>query len=95
VDAVPELREARPIHDGAVAHIEQATGRRVSSSRDYYEAREADAREATAIGVRIGSPVLAGTYIWGDESGVIEYGEFVLPAKRVISYSYEVDQDGS
>lgn len=90
-DAVPELREARPIHEGAVARIEQATGRRVSTSRDYYEARAADEREANAIGVPIGAPVLAGTYIWSDEQGVIEYGEFVLPPKRVVSYSYDVE----
>lgn len=90
---VPELLEARPIHQGgAVARIEQATGRRVTEARDYYEAREADTREANAIGTRVGSPILAGTYIWGDETGVIEYGEFVLPAKRVISYSYEIEQ---
>jgi GntR family transcriptional regulator len=91
---VPELLEARPIHEGGpVARIEQVTGRRVTEARDYYEAREADAREANAIGARVGSPILAGTYIWGDESGVIEYGEFVLPAKRVISYSYDVDSN--
>jgi GntR family transcriptional regulator len=90
--SVPELLEARPIHQGGpVARIEQVTGRRVTEARDYYEAREADTREANAIGVRVGSPILAGTYIWGDTDGVIEYGEFVLPAKRVISYSYDVD----
>lgn len=89
--AVPELLEARPIHDGAVARIEQATGRRVASTRDFWEAREADEREANAIGIRIGGTVLAGTYIWSDESGVIEYGELVIPGNRVVSYSYDVD----
>jgi GntR family transcriptional regulator len=75
----------------SVQMIEQAVARRLSTARDYYEARECDDREARHLGIRIGAPVLAGTYLWHDRDGaVIEYGEYVIPPGKVITYEYEV-----
>jgi DNA-binding GntR family transcriptional regulator len=70
--------------------IERTTERTPSSGRDYFEGREADVREARALGVKAGDAVLASTYVWRDEVGVIEYGEFVLPRKRVVSFAYAI-----
>ena len=85
---VPELSVA-DIAD-PLARIEQETGRSPSNGRDFFEGREADVREARALGLRAGDAVLASTYVWQDEDGVIEYGELVLPRKRVVSFSYSI-----
>lgn len=91
---LPDLLSTEPSTAGTLTSaLERVTGRSLTNARDYYEAREADAREAGHLGLRIGSAVLAGTYLWGDDAGVIEYGEFVLPPNRVVSYEYEVSDD--
>ena len=70
--------------------IATVTGRQVTHAQDHLESREADTREATALGIPVGSPVLAGTHVWSDPDGVILYGEWVMPSKQVVTYSYEV-----
>lgn len=88
-EAVPQLAAAE---DGdPLEWIRNGAGRQPRYGRDYFEGREADVREARALGVRPGDAVLASTYLWSDDSGVIEYGEFVLPRKKVISLSYTID----
>jgi GntR family transcriptional regulator len=72
------------------AWILEDGGRAPRFGRDYFEAREADMREARALGIRPGDSVLASTYLWSDAEGVIEYGEFVLPRKRVVSVDYTI-----
>jgi GntR family transcriptional regulator len=84
------LRLASTDAGDPIVWIEEATGRRPNTGRDYFEAREADAREARALGLRTGDTVLAGTYVWSDAEGVIEYGEWVLPRKRVVSFPYTI-----
>ena len=64
--------------------------RRVTHAQDHIEGREADAREAHALKIPVGSAILAGAHVWSDQEGVILYGEWVMPPKRVVSYSYEV-----
>jgi GntR family transcriptional regulator len=76
--------------DGAAAVIATVTGRHVTHAQDHLEGREADTREAAALGIPVGSPILAGAHVWSDTEGVIIYGEWVMPPKRVVSYSYEV-----
>jgi GntR family transcriptional regulator len=76
---------------GLLARIEQATGRRVQAGRDDMHGRDADAREAGFLGLRIGSPVLAGAHRLWDDQGVIEYGEWCLPHRLVIGYEYQFD----
>lgn len=87
-DRIPQLATDEP--GDALAWIEQATGRRPTAGRDFLEAREADVREARSLGVKPGDTVLAGTHVWSDDEGVIEYGEWVLPRKRVVSFPYTI-----
>jgi GntR family transcriptional regulator len=85
---VPELTVAE-IADPLV-RIAEVAGRQPTHGRDFFEGREADVREARALGVKAGDAVLASTYVWQDDEGVIEYGEVVLPRKRVVSTSYTI-----
>ncbi len=89
VDEVPRLATADA--GDPLNWIHEATGRRPRFGRDYFEGREADVREARALGIRPGDAVLASTYLWRDGDGLIEYGEFVLPRKKVVSLSYTID----
>jgi GntR family transcriptional regulator len=79
-----------PVPGGPAHVIETLTGRRVTHAQDHLEGREADTREAAALGILVGNPVLAGVHVWSDAEGVILYGEWVMPPKQVITYSYEV-----
>lgn len=86
--AVPQL-ETRD--DGeALDWIRDATGRAPTDGRDDLEGRKADVREARALGIRPGDPVLAGVHRWWDTEGIIEYGEWVLPEGRVVSFPYTI-----
>jgi GntR family transcriptional regulator len=76
--------------NGPAAVIATVTGRHVTHAQDHLEGREADTREAGALRIPVGSPILAGAHVWSDLDGVILYGEWVMPPKRVVSYSYEV-----
>jgi GntR family transcriptional regulator len=86
----PDLLLRHPIEHGPAHFIATVTGRRVTHYQDHLRGRSADAREAAELQIPIGSPVLAGVHVWSDQEGVILYGEWVLPADRVISYSGEV-----
>lgn len=82
-----------PLGPGGPAEvIATITGRHVTHAQDHLEGREADTREANALGIPVGSPILAGAHVWSDKEGVILYGEWVMPPKRVVSYSYEVTE---
>jgi GntR family transcriptional regulator len=80
---------------GAVRLIERETGRRVTHGRDHLRGRASDAREAGALRLPIGSPILAGTNVWSDNDGVLLYGEWVMPADQVVSYEYAVEAGAS
>jgi len=81
---------------GGPAHvIATITGRHVTHAQDHLEGREADAREASALKIPVGSAILAGTHVWSDQDGPILYGEWVMPSKQVVTYSYEVTNSGS
>jgi GntR family transcriptional regulator len=84
------LVEAVPIPGGAITLIETVTNRRPTYGRDYVRGRAADAREAGALKLPVGAPILAGTHVWSDEGGVILYGEWCMPPDQVISYDYAV-----
>lgn len=79
-----------PTPEGPARIIETLTGRHITHAQDHLESREADTREAAALGIPVGSPILAGVHIWSDADGVIIYGEWVVPPKQVVTYSYEV-----
>ncbi len=79
-----------PTPEGPAHVIESLTGRRVTHAQDHLESREADTREASALDIPVGSPILAGVHVWSDGDGVILYGEWVVPPKQVVTYAYEV-----
>lgn len=90
--AVPELLSTAPSKGGGLLlRIAAATGRRPTHGRDDMHGRDADAREANFLGLRVGSPILAGAHRIWDDRGVIEYGEWCLPYRLVIGYEYEID----
>ncbi|PZH18747.1 GntR family transcriptional regulator [Streptomyces sp. NTH33] len=90
--AVPELLStSRSSSPGLLPKIQQATGRRIKAGRDDIHGRDADAREANYLGLRIGSPILAGAHRLWDDEGVIEYGEWCLPYRLAIGYEYSFE----
>lgn len=90
--AVPELLSTAPGKGtGLLPRIAAATGRQPIAGRDDVHARDADAREANFLALRVGSPILAGAHRLWDDQGVIEYGEWCLPYRLVIGYEYEID----
>lgn len=90
--AVPELLStARPPAPGLLLKVQQATGRTITDGRDDVHGRDADAREAGYLGLRIGSPILAGAHRLWDDQGVIEYGEWCLPMRLTVGYEYSVE----
>ncbi|MFD5491571.1 GntR family transcriptional regulator [Streptomyces sp. NPDC127091] len=90
--AVPELLStSRQSAPGLLLKIQQATGRRVKAGRDDIHGRDADAREAGYLGLRVGSPILAGAHRLWDDGGVIEYGEWCLPYRLAVGYEYSFE----
>jgi GntR family transcriptional regulator len=86
---VPELLStSAQTSPGLLLKIQQATGRRITSGRDDIHGRDADAREANFLALRIGSPILAGAHRLWDDQGVIEYGEWCLPYRLAVGYEY-------
>lgn len=92
-EPIPNLLDRRQSRvPGLIAQIEQITGP-LGYARDFYEAREADAREANGLGIRLASPILAGVFLRfpeNDPNRLVEYGEFCLPPGRVIGYEYRL-----
>lgn len=90
--AVPELLSTSARTSASLLlRIQDATGRRVTNGRDDVHGRDADAREANYLALRIGSPILAGVHRLWDDQGVIEYGEWCLPYRMQIGYEYSLD----
>jgi GntR family transcriptional regulator len=88
---VPDLLSTAPgRHGGVLARVMEATGRTPNHGRDDMHGREADAREASHLGVRVGAPILAMAWRYSDDGGVMEYGEVCLPARLTIGYEYQV-----
>lgn len=75
-------------HAGLLPTLLEASGRALTMARDDMHGRAADQREATNLGIPVGSPILAGAHRWGDDEGIIEYGEWCLPPRLTIGYEY-------
>jgi DNA-binding GntR family transcriptional regulator len=87
--AVPELLSTDRIPGGTVGRVAETTGRKVTAGRDQLYARPATTEEAEALGIQPDDAVLCGTNTWTDTNdAVIEWGEFVIPPRRRISYDY-------
>lgn len=98
-EPVPELLSTAPgqrtdDHPGAgnnlLTLIAERTGRSVARGRDAMHGRAADQREATRLGVAVGTPVLAVVHEWSDADGLIVYGEQVMPPRLTIGYEYDM-----
>jgi len=79
-----------PLEGGPAHFLETVTRRKVTHAQDHLEGRSADAREASALQIAVGAPILAGVHVWSDSQDVILYGEWVMPSGRVVSYTYDV-----
>jgi GntR family transcriptional regulator len=89
---VPELLSmSRQTSPGLLPKIQTALGRRVKDGRDDIHGRDADAREAGFLGLKVGAPILAGAHRLWDDEGVLEYGEWVLPSRLAIGYEYSFE----
>jgi len=84
-----ELTAREPVEGGLLGLVERATGRGATHGRDHIRGRASDGREADALRLPVGGPVLAGVHLWSDENGPLIYGEWVMPPDQVISYEYE------
>jgi DNA-binding GntR family transcriptional regulator len=79
--AVAELREQRPIPDGIIGAIRRVLGRETVGAPTRRQAAEATEEEATALGVRDGSPVLVEiTECQLADGTVVEWNISVHPA---------------
>jgi GntR family transcriptional regulator len=82
----------KPLEGGPAHFLETLSpSRKVTHAQDHLESRSADSREATALGIAVGSPILAGVHVWSDATDVMLYGEWVMPPRRVVTYAYDVD----
>ncbi|MFF4653590.1 GntR family transcriptional regulator [Streptomyces sp. NPDC001380] len=90
-EQVPELLLAEGGRVGELlTKVEAAIGE-VRRGRDFYHARGADSREAGALGLPVGSAILAGAWLaWADGERVVEYGETCLPPRATVSYPYDI-----
>jgi GntR family transcriptional regulator len=80
--------------EGGLAHLLETTAHRhITHGRDHLRGRSADAREAGALEVAVGSPILAGVHVWSDPEDVILYGEWVMPPDHDVTYTYDVSPD--
>jgi GntR family transcriptional regulator len=87
---IPDLLETRPM-PGLIGRIEEATGSTLVHGEDHFHGRASDAREASALALPTGTPILAAAYLWRCQDGnVLEYGEFCLPPRRTLRYDYEI-----
>lgn len=88
---LPDLLETRPV-PRMEARIEQVAGKILVHGEDHLHAREADAREASALGLKIGTPILAVAHLKHCADGdVLLYEEFCLPPRRTLRYDYDIE----
>ncbi|QMU70874.1 GntR family transcriptional regulator [Streptacidiphilus sp. P02-A3a] len=88
---VPDLLSTAPGKNaGLTARVLEATGRSITHAREDMHARQADAREASALGLAVGTAILAGAHRWSDDAGVVEYGEWCLPPRFTLGYEYQL-----
>ena len=86
--------ERQPLTGGPAHFLETVAHRHVTHAQDHLEARSADTREAHALKVTVGAPVLAGVNVWSDGEGVILYGEWCIPERHEVAYTYDVKRPG-
>lgn len=75
-DLVSEFRERLALPTEPVDLIARETGRYPTYAHQYYQARESDTREATALELPVRTPVLAQTRVLADGESCLEYREW-------------------
>lgn len=85
-----EAVEQRPLDGGIERFLESVTHRKISHTEDFVRGRGADTREAAALKITVGTPILAGAHVWTDADGVIVYGEWVIPPDHDISFAADI-----
>lgn len=89
-EQVPQLLSQENSSVGPLLRqIEEVTGS-ITRGRDYFHARGADAREASALGLPVGTAIAAGTWLAWSGERLVEYGEYCLPPRHTLSYPYDV-----
>lgn len=74
--------------------VEQQLERDPRRGLDSFHGRRADEREAGALEIPIGDPVLGRVTTWQDDAGVTEYREAVHPTGVVVSIEHRDPFDG-
>lgn len=87
---VEEALNPNPLPGGIEGLLRSTTNRKVTHTEDFVRARGADTREASALQVPVGAPILAGAHVWTDADGVIAYGEWVIPENHDISFAADI-----
>jgi DNA-binding GntR family transcriptional regulator len=90
IEKVPALLSRESATESNLDMIRRTTGREVSAAQEWVTGRGADEREANALGLAIGTPIVAATALRSDANGAIEYEEFVAPPNHVLMYDYEM-----
>lgn len=88
METAPELATTDQLDIPAA--VEQATGRPLTRGEDAIVARACDDREAGALGIEPGTPILGIAWLWHDSNGVAVYGEQVLHAEHAVTYPYTI-----
>jgi DNA-binding GntR family transcriptional regulator len=93
-ESAPALLVAERLVQGTPSYIEERTGRIAVSGRDQQCADVATEQDAEDLGVPVGSPVLRGrNWLYDQEGGVIEYGEYVTVSGRWSTYDYKLAEE--
>lgn len=88
-----ELVAAAPVPGGLLRKIESITRRTANYADDKLRGREADRREAAALGIQPGEPLLAGASLLGDDEGAILYTEWCIRPDVTVTYTLRVDPE--
>lgn len=91
-EQVPDLLSTAPgVVGPLLSQIEAATGP-ITRGRDFVHARGSDAREASALGLPVGTAIAAGTWLAWSDDRLMEYGEYCLPPRHTLTYSYDLPE---
>ncbi|GAA0966132.1 GntR family transcriptional regulator [Acrocarpospora macrocephala] len=94
VEAAPKLLHLGRLIQGTPGYIQEQTGRIAVSGRDQLCADAATEQDSADLGIPAGTPVLRGrNWLYDQDGGVIEYGEYVTIGERWSSYEYALTEE--
>ncbi|WP_190824758.1 GntR family transcriptional regulator [Saccharopolyspora pogona] len=91
---VTDLLSTRSTTGGALlTQIETALGQTVVHGRDAVRGRAADQREANALQIPVGTPILAGAHVWTTaDDTIVVYGEWCIPPDVEAGWDYDLER---